>query len=169
VVSEVGTLEAPNPRLNLAFLAPAPIVETARFRHRVLSSMPELSAEVRLDKWLWAVRVFKTRTHATEACRSGKITVDGQQARPARGVRSGQIVAVNLGGWTRTLRVRNALERRVAAAAVPEHADDLTSPEERERGRERRVQNLLARPSGEGRPTKRERRAWDQAFLGPLG
>jgi ribosome-associated heat shock protein Hsp15 len=160
---------SPIRRLNLAFLAAAPLVETTRFCHRIFFSMPELPAEVRLDKWLWAVRVFKTRAHATEACRSGKVTVDGQQARPAREVRPGQIVAVNLGGWTRTLRVCNALGRRVAAAAVAQHAADLTSPEERERGRERRVQNLLARPAGEGRPTKRERRAWDQAFLGPLG
>ena len=123
--------------------------------------------EVRLDKWLWCVRVYKTRSQATEACRGGKITLDGQHARPAREVRTGQIVTINLGGWTRTLRVGPLLEKRVAHADVGPYIEDLTPPEERERGRERHIQNLLARPHGEGRPTKRERRAFDKAFRGP--
>jgi ribosome-associated heat shock protein Hsp15 len=130
--------------------------------------MPELAEPVRLDKWLWAVRVYKTRAQAVDACRNGKILLDGQVARASREVRPAQVVTINLGGWTRTLRVVHALEQRVAAGKVAEHAEDLTSPEERERGRERRIQNLLARPAGEGRPTKRERRAWDRAFRGPM-
>ncbi len=123
--------------------------------------------DVRLDKWLWCVRVYKTRAQATEACRGGKVTLDGQPARPAREVRTGQIVAINLGGWTRTLRVGPLLDKRVAHAVVGTFIEDLTPPEERERGRERQIQNLLGRPHGEGRPTKRERRAFDQAFRGP--
>ncbi len=128
---------------------------------------PPAPIDVRLDKWLWCVRVFKTRSQATEACRGGKVTLDGQPARPAREVRTGQIVAINLGGWTRTLRVGPLLDKRVAHAAVGPFIEDLTPPEERERGRERQIQNLLGRPHGEGRPTKRERRAFDQAFRGP--
>ncbi len=122
---------------------------------------------VRLDKWLWCVRVYKTRSQATEACRGGKVMIEGQHARPAREVRTGQIVAINLGGWTRTLRVGPLLEKRVAHAEVAPYIEDLTPPEERERGRERHIQNLLARPHGEGRPTKRERRAFERAFRGP--
>ena len=120
--------------------------------------------EVRLDKWLWCVRVFKTRAQATEACRGNKVTIDGQHARPAREVRSGQLVAVNLGGWTRSLRVLATLERRVGPALVAQYAEDLTPPEERARAREHSVQQLLARPAGDGRPTKRERRDWEQIF-----
>jgi len=129
--------------------------------------MTSAPTEVRLDKWLWAVRVYKTRVQATEACRCEKVTVDGQVVRPARDIRPGQVIAVNLGGWVRTLRVLTPLDHRVGAALVGAHAEDLTPPEERERGRERRIQNLLGRPIGEGRPTKRERRAFDRAFRGP--
>jgi len=129
--------------------------------------MTPVPTETRVDKWLWAVRVFKTRAQATEACRKDKVTVDGQAVRPARDVRPGQVVAINLGGWVRTLRVVHAIDRRVGGALVAEHAEDLTSPEERERGRVRHIQNLLARPAGQGRPDKRERRAWDRAFKGP--
>ncbi|MBK8476843.1 MAG: RNA-binding S4 domain-containing protein [Opitutaceae bacterium] len=129
----------------------------------------ELAAQpdVRLDKWLWCVRVYKTRAQATEACRGNKITVDGQHVRPAREVRTGQLVAINLGGWTRTLRVGALLDHRVAHAELGPYIEDVTPAEERERGRERQVQNLMARPHGEGRPTKRERRAIDQAFRSP--
>ncbi len=128
---------------------------------------PAAQPDVRLDKWLWCVRVYKTRAQATEACRGNKITVDGQHVRPAREVRTGQLVAINLGGWTRTLRVGALLDHRVAHADLGPYIEDVTPPEERERGRERQVQNLMARPHGEGRPTKRERRAIDQAFRGP--
>ncbi len=132
-----------------------------------MNKPPPSPTEVRLDKWLWCVRVYKTRPEATEACRGGKVTIDGQPVRPARGVRTGQIVAINLGGWTRTLRVGPLLDHRVAHAIVGEFIEELTPPAERERGKERHVQNLLARPHGEGRPTKRERRAFDKAFRGP--
>ena len=99
--------------------------------------------DVRLDKWLWCVRVYKTRAQATEACRGGKVTVDGEAVRPARVVRPGQTVAVHLGGWTRTLRVGQLLEHRVAHAGLGPYVEDITSEEER------------------------ERRAIDQAFRGP--
>lgn len=133
------------------------------------ASSPAASFEVRLDKWLWCVRVYKTRALATEACRGGKVTLDGQSARPAREVRTGQMVTINLGGWTRTLRIGQVLDHRVAHSELEPYLEDLTTPEELERGRERQVQNLLARPHGGGRPTKRERRAIDQAFGGPYG
>lgn len=125
-------------------------------------------AEARLDKWLWCIRAYKTRAAAAEACRHERISVDGVVARASRDIRAGQTIAINLGGWTRTLRVVRPLEQRVAAAAVPQYAEDVTPAEEREKAREMRVQNLLARPSGEGRPTKRERRAFDRAFRGPF-
>lgn len=128
------------------------------------ATTPVAPSDVRLDKWLWCVRVYKTRAQATEACRGGKVTIDGQPVRPAREVRTGQVVAINLGGWTRTLRIGALLDHRVAHAELGPYVEDITPAEERERGRERQVQNLLARPHGEGRPTKRERRALDKVF-----
>lgn len=130
-------------------------------------SAPSALIDVRLDKWLWCVRAYKTRAQATEACRGGRVTVDGEHVRPARDVRPGQVVAIHLGGWTRTLRVGQLLDHRVAHSALGPFIEDITSAEERERGRERQVQTLMGRPHGEGRPTKRERRALDQAFRGP--
>lgn len=129
---------------------------------------PPATEATRLDKWLWCVRAYKTRALAAEACRHERVTVDGQVARASRAVRAGQVVAINLGGWTRSLRVLQPLEKRVGAAAVPGFAADVTSAEEIERSRQLRVQNLLARPHGEGRPTKRERRALDRAFQIPF-
>ena len=128
---------------------------------------PAALIDVRLDKWLWCVRVYKTRAQATEACRGNKVMVDGQHVRPAREVRTGQIVTIHLGGWTRTLRVGALLDHRVAHAELGPYIEDITATDERERGRERQAQNLMARPHGEGRPTKRERRAIDQAFRSP--
>lgn len=125
------------------------------------------SSESRLDKWLWCVRAYKTRSDAAEACKHERVTVDGVVARASRDIRAGQLIAIHLGGWTRTLRVLQPLEKRVGAALVAEFAEDLTPAEEREKAKALRVQNLLARPSGEGRPTKRERRAFDRAFRGP--
>lgn len=123
----------------------------------------------RLDKWLWCVRVYKTRAHATEACRAGKVTIAGHVARPARDMRPGDVVEINLGGWTRTLRVVAELDHRVKASALAAFVADITPPEQLELARERRVQNMLGRPAGAGRPTKSDRRAWKRAFYGKGG
>lgn len=124
------------------------------------------STEVRIDKWLWCVRVYKTRQQAAEACRTGHVTIDENAVRPARDVRPGDVVEINLGGWRRTLRATAVLGHRVKASALPEFVEDITPPEELERAKERRIQNMLGRPSGAGRPTKRDRREWNEAFHG---
>ena len=129
-------------------------------------TIPEGKPEVRLDKWLWCARAYKTRQQATEACRAGKISIGGQEVRPARAVRPGDVVEVNLGGWTRTLRVIAELDHRVKASALTAFVADITPPDQLALARERRVQNLLGRPSGSGRPTKSDRRAWKRAFHG---
>lgn len=124
---------------------------------------------IRLDKWLWCVRVYKNRQHATEACRAGKISIGGHVVRPARDVRPGDIVEINLGGWTRTLRVLGELDHRVKASALAAFVADITPEDQLALARERRVQNLLGRPAGAGRPTKSDRRAWKRAFYGEGG
>jgi ribosome-associated heat shock protein Hsp15 len=118
----------------------------------------------RLDKWLWAVRFFKTRPLATEACRRGTVTINGLVAKPARPVHAGEIVVVNQPVLTRTLRVVGVPPSRIGAKLLGEFIVELTPPEEFEKQRERGLQQVLARPKGTGRPTKRERRTIDRFF-----
>ena len=119
----------------------------------------------RLDKWLWAVRIFKSRSLASDACRAGSVTVNEQLAKPARDVRPGETVTVKQGLVLRTLRVVGVPPSRVGAKLVPNFCTDLTPKEEFEKGRQQTVQQLLAREKGSGRPTKRDRRLLDKVFL----
>jgi ribosome-associated heat shock protein Hsp15 len=119
----------------------------------------------RLDKWLWAVRIFKSRSLASDACRAGSVTVNEQPAKPARDVRPGETVTVQQGLVLRTLRVVGVPPSRVGAKLVPSFCTDLTPKEEFEKGRQHAVQQLLAREKGSGRPTKRDRRLLDKVFL----
>jgi len=116
---------------------------------------------VRLDKWLWAVRLCKTRAQATAACRLGQVRVAGQSAKPARSLSLHEIVILDRDNLTRTLRVLALTEKRIGAKQVPAHLEDLTPPEEYARARnarsEQRLNSVL--DPGTGRPTKRERRA----------
>lgn len=118
----------------------------------------------RLDKWLWAVRIFKTRSLATDACRAGTVEINGQPAKPARDIHVGEVVKVQQGLITRTLRVLGAPSSRVGAKLVAGYCEDQTAPEEFQKARENRVQQLLSREKGSGRPTKRERRTIDKLF-----
>ena len=124
----------------------------------------DLQAE-RIDKWLWTVRIFKTRGLATEACREGCVAIGGAAAKPAREVRLGEVVTVKQGLITRTLVVRAIPLRRQGPKLVAEFCEDLTPPEEFAKGREQPVQQFLAREKGAGRPTKRDRREIER-FLG---
>jgi ribosome-associated heat shock protein Hsp15 len=118
----------------------------------------------RLDHWLWAVRIYKTRSLATAACRAGSVTVDGLQAKPAREVRAGQQILVRIGVVERTLLVLGHPLQRVGAARVPEFCEDRTPPEELAKAKANPIAHFLARERGSGRPTKRDRRSLDQLF-----
>jgi ribosome-associated heat shock protein Hsp15 len=120
------------------------------------------TSSYRLDKWLWAVRLFKTRSLATDACRAGSVDVNAQVAKPARDVRLGEQITVRQGLVTRTLRVVGMPVSRVGAKLVPDYCTDLTPPEEFAKARQQAVQQLLAREKGTGRPTKRDRRLLDR-------
>lgn len=118
---------------------------------------------VRLDRWLWAVRLYKTRTLAADACRGGQVKVNGQPVKPSREVRPGDVIQARTGVVQRTVRVLATLENRLAAKQVPLYLEDLTPPEEFERARNPQSQAGMIRAPGSGRPTKRERRlleAW---------
>jgi ribosome-associated heat shock protein Hsp15 len=118
----------------------------------------------RIDKWLWAVRLFKTRSLATDACRAGSVTVNDQPSKPSRDVRAGEVVVVRQGLIRRTLVVRAIPPGRVGARLVAIYCEDRTPPAEFERARAQRVQQFLARAKGSGRPTKRDRRLLDRLF-----
>lgn len=110
------------------------------------------------------MRVFKTRALATDACRAGSVAVNELVAKPAREVHAGEVVAVKLGLYTRTLKVVAVPRSRVGAKLLPEYCVELTPPEEIEKFKERSVQQVLAREKGSGRPTKKDRRLMDQLF-----
>ena len=122
------------------------------------------NATERLDKWLWAVRYFKTRSLATDACRAGSVSVNGQPAKPARDLRAGETVTLQQGLITRTLRVLALPKSRVGAKLVPSYCEDRTPAAEIEKAREHRIQQFLARERGSGRPTKRDRRDMERLF-----
>jgi len=118
---------------------------------------PESS--VRLDKWLWATRVFKTRSEAAAACRGSKVYLNQATAKASSNVRIGdQLFVTNAAAENRQLRVVGLVERRVGAALVPNFLADETPEEEREAAREKRRMQRLAVEPGMGRPTKKDRR-----------
>lgn len=115
---------------------------------------------VRIDKWLWAARVFKTRSLASDSCRHGHVTISGQPVKPSRLVRIQDVIVVKKDQMTRTFKVLQLLERRVGAAAAKEFVEDQTPASEWEKPREPYF-HPFARPRGSGRPTKKERRQLD--------
>ena len=118
----------------------------------------------RLDKWLWCMRVFKTRAEATAACRAGKVLISELEAKPGRDVHTGETVTVRVGAMTRTLKVIGHPRSRVAAKQLPEFMADLTPAAEYERAKQAGIEHMLARERGKGRPTKRDRREMGRLF-----
>ncbi len=117
----------------------------------------------RVDKWLWAVRIFKTRSLATEACRKGRVFVNGLEAKASHDVKAGDTVVVRKLPVVHTLRVRSLTCNRLPAKLVNEYMEDLTSLEELDKLKINRG-SFLVRDRGSGRPTKRERRKMDEIF-----
>jgi ribosome-associated heat shock protein Hsp15 len=121
--------------------------------------------DVRLDKWLWAVRVYKTRSLATTACRAGHVKMQGENLKPSHSVRVGQIFSAHIGDINRTVKVIDLLEKRVGARLVDQYMEDLTPAAEYLRAAQDRNQpQAPRRPKGSGRPTKKDRRDLDQLF-----
>lgn len=113
---------------------------------------------MRLDQWLWAVRVFKTRSLAAAAIKAGHVKVNGLAAKPAREIHAGELIVAKVGVQTRTVRAIADPPSRVGAKLVPQFAEDLTPPEERVRRPEPSLLPVGFRPKGSGRPTKLQRR-----------
>lgn len=115
---------------------------------------------IRVDKWLWMVRLFKTRSLATEACNAGKIKLNGTNVKPAKTVKSEEVLEVHIGQLVKTVKVLDAPKSRVGAPLVPQYCEDLTPQEEYDRVRMLNMR-FEKRDRGEGRPTKRDRRQID--------
>lgn len=114
------------------------------------------SDQARVDQWLWAVRIFKTRTEATEACRGGHVRVNGVPAKAATPVRVGDRVTARFHGWERVLEVVRVVDKRVGPPVAAECLVDRSPP------RPPRDEMAFARDAGAGRPTKRDRRRQDR-------
>ena len=120
--------------------------------------------EVRIDKYLWAIRVFKTRTEATEACSGGKVKIGGVNAKPSKDVRPGDIINVRKGAVNYPFRVIDGLDKRVGAKLVPDYAENLTPEEDLQKLRAPVETFFVTRDRGAGRPTKKDRRDIEQLW-----
>lgn len=117
---------------------------------------------VRIDKWLWAVRLYKTRTLATEECRKGRITIDGVAVKPSRIPKIGDIIKVRKNPVTYSYKIIGIIGKRVGAKLVQEFAVDITPPEELKNLEIKQQMGSMERDRGSGRPTKKDRRDLDR-------
>lgn len=115
----------------------------------------------RIDKYLWAVRLFKTRSEATDACKGGKVKVNGENAKPSKMLKAGDVVTVRKGTVTYTYRVLQPAEKRLGAKLVPDYAENLTPQSEIDKLNAPVETFFVRRDRGTGRPTKKDRRELD--------
>ena len=118
--------------------------------------------EARIDKWLWAARIFKTRTIAAAACKKGQISIKGSNLKPSRTIKEGDVVEVRKPPITYSFLVKQAIEKRVGAQLIPEILENVTPPEQYELLEMNRISGFIDRARGTGRPTKKERRSLDE-------
>ena len=127
-----------------------------------------MNSEARIDKWLWAARIYKTRTLASDACKNGRITINGVLAKPSRTVKVGDLVGVKKSPITYSFRVLQTIEKRVGAKLLPEVFENVTPPEQYELLEMNRISGFVDRARGTGRPTKKDRRALDDFAETPI-
>ena len=123
--------------------------------------------EARIDKWLWAARIFKPRSLAADACKNGRVTFNGSTIKPSRMIKEGDTVHVKKSPITYSFKVLKAIEQRVGAKLIPEIYENVTDPKQYELLEMSRISGFVDRARGTGRPTKKERRALD-AFVEPV-
>ena len=125
--------------------------------NKVLTS----NKEARIDKWLWAARIFKTRSIASQACKKGQVSLRGTQLKPSRMVRVGDVISVRKPPITYSFKILQAIENRVGAKLLPEVLENVTSPEQYELLEMSKISGFVDRARGTGRPTKKKRRSLD--------
>ena len=116
---------------------------------------------IRIDKYLWAIRLYKTRSEATDACNGNKVRINSATAKPGKAVKLGDLIEVRKGAATLTYKVLQLSENRMGAPLVPEYAEDLTPESERAKLHAPHETIMLKRDRGSGRPTKKDRRELD--------
>lgn len=126
----------------------------------------KMADEARVDKWLWAARIYKTRSIAADACKNGRVTKNGINVKPAHMVKVGDTVSVHKSPVTYSFKILQAIENRVGAKLIPQVYENVTSPDQYELLEMNRIGGFVDRARGTGRPTKKERRSLD-AFIGP--
>lgn len=121
-------------------------------------------SEVRIDKFLWCIRAYKTRSEATDACNGGKIRLNGLDVKPSKPVRPGDVIVVRKGAVTYTYKVIQAVDKRQGPKLVPEYAENLTPQSELDKLRAPVETFFLKRDRGAGRPTKKDRRQMEELW-----
>jgi len=122
--------------------------------------------ETRIDKFLWAARIFKTRPMAVDAIKNGRVTMSGMRVKAGKIVKDGDILEVRKPPITYTFRILQAVQNRVGAKLVPQILENLTTPEQYELLEMNRISGFVGRAKGTGRPTKKDRRQLDD-FIEP--
>ena len=120
-----------------------------------------MNDSARIDKWLWAARIFKTRSIAAEACKNGRITIKGINVKPSHTIKAGDVVSVRKPPITYSFEVLKPIEQRVGAKLINEIYNDVTAPEQYELLEMNRISGFVDRVRGTGRPTKKDRRQID--------
>ena len=120
-----------------------------------------MNTEARLDKWLWAARIFKTRSIAIDACKNGRVTMNGQRMKPAHVIRIGDVIEIRKPPITYSFRVKQAIQNRISAKHVPDVLENITPPAQMELLELSRISGFVNRAKGTGRPTTKERRELD--------
>ena len=120
-----------------------------------------MANEVRIDKWLWAVRIFKTRTIALEACKKNRVSVNDVSAKPSRMIKEGDVIQVRKPPVTYSFKVLALASNRIGAKLVPEFLENITPPEQYEILELQKISGFVDRARGTGRPTKKDRRDLD--------
>ena len=118
-----------------------------------------MNNEARIDKWLWAARIFKTRTIAAAACKKGQVSMGGVQLKASRMIKAGDVVSVRKPPITYRFRVLQPIERRVGAKLIPEVLENVTTPDQYELLEMSKISGFVGRAKGTGRPTKKDRRS----------
>lgn len=120
-----------------------------------------MNSEARIDKWLWAARIFKTRSIAAAACKKGQVSMGGTQLKASRMIKAGDVINVRKAPITYSFRVLQPIERRVGAKLIPEILENITTPDQYELLEMSKISGFIGRAKGTGRPTKKERRSLD--------
>lgn len=124
-----------------------------------------MANEARVDKWLWAARIFKTRSIAADACKNGRVTINGVNLKPSHIIKAGETICVRKSPITYSFKVLQAIQNRVGAKMIPEVLENVTPKEQFELLEMNKIGGFVNRARGLGRPTKKDRRSIDDFIM----